>query len=197
MGEGLLVYLAGKISKNGWRNKIVLNARDYNPDFKDVLLTRVEHVLTTGPFFISCDHGCYHGEESHGVGAYGQNDEHYPSGCTGERGIPQSAVMKICMEQILRSDFVFAYIDSDSCFGTLTEIGIAIGNKIPVAVMFANEELRAKMWFPMEASTIVFNKYGAVYTCKTTNLLLIMKASEIASYLALDPNDEEWCEDHE
>ena len=142
------VYLAGKISKNGWRSKIVPGLRETASEASDVLKadyknTIIDGLVTSGPYFIGCDHGCYHGDGSHGVGASVNVT------CNGI-GIPASIVPKVCQEQIARSNFVFAYIDSNSCYGTLCEIGYAIGKGKPVAVMFANKKLRKEMWFVSE-----------------------------------------------
>jgi hypothetical protein len=52
------------------------------------------------------------------------------------------------------------------------------------------------MWFPAEASNIVFNKFGAVQSCNASDPQLIRKSSEIASFLADDQSEEricEWC----
>lgn len=163
------VYLAGKIEKGGWRDKIVKyagfsNDRIYDENLAD---TYIEKLVTSGPFFIACDHGCYHGEKSHGVGAYSPtilSDDDYEMGVTPELcdgdGIPSSLVPPICKRQIMRSDFVFAYIDALDCYGTLFEIGYAIGRNIPVAVMFSNKDIRSDMWFIAESANIVFNQYG-------------------------------------
>ena len=159
------VYLAGKIHKNGWRDKIL----DYSVTIcgeKDIIATKAsEYLFSCGPFFISCDHGCYHGENSHGVGAYKIGEE-FPDRCQG-KGTPQALVPTVCMNQINKSDFVFAYIDSASCYGTLCEIGYAIGKGKPVAVMFATDKLKNDMWFIAEIANIVFNRKSDVLKCET------------------------------
>ena len=153
------VYLAGKIRKNDWRQIVVPNHRSALDDsdigklfFAEYEDTAIRGLYTTGPFFISCNHGCYHGKNSHGVAAGRE-------GCGG-KGVSAEVVPMVCMEQIRKSDFVFAYIDAESCFGTLCEIGYAVGIGKPVAVMFADEELRTKMWFTAEVANIEFNKEG-------------------------------------
>lgn len=73
------IYLAGKITKNGWRETIVDGLRDalYLSHLEDVLSDGVFPILTNsifgqhdyiGPFFVGCDHGCLHSPESHGWG---------------------------------------------------------------------------------------------------------------------------------
>ena len=165
MARAVFVYLAGKISINNWRKHVVRELRGHVIDVHGVYNvepaeTYIETVFACGPFFISCDHGCYHGHESHGVGAYDPEncaEDEYPGQCEGA-GVPSSIVPWLCKEQINRSDFVFAYIDSATCYGTLLEIGYAIGIGKPVFVMFANNELRKDMWFIAESANMVFVK---------------------------------------
>lgn len=165
----LLVYLAGKITKNDWRNSIVKELRGHVFDVHAIYSTQpadtyIDNMYVTGPFFISCDHGCYHGHDSHGVGAYSPGqyddvDDGYTGGCSGN-GVPKSLVPSVCMKQIEESNFVFAYIDSETCYGTLLEIGYAIGRGIPVSVMFSNKKLLKDMWFIAESANIVFDENG-------------------------------------
>ena len=153
MFDNVLVYLAGKIRKNDWRSAIVTDIRSIASGTDYILSdhtvkTIINSLWVSGPFFISCDHGCYHGDQSHGVGAGG-------CGCCGEgRGVPASVVTKVCQRQIDRSNFVFAYIEDETCFGTLCEIGYAIGKGIPVTVLFSSHEIRTKMWFIAEIANI-------------------------------------------
>jgi hypothetical protein len=83
------IYLAGKIDRNDWRHTIVADLRTaFNEDFYDgishkhgpivadpsyrwpVLRRSIfNHHNYTGPFFISCNHGCAHGDNLHGVAA--------------------------------------------------------------------------------------------------------------------------------
>ena len=172
------VYLAGKISKNGWRARIVPGLRDAALEASDVLKadykeTIIDGLITSGPYFICCDHGCYHGDGSHGVGSSG-----YVT-CNGI-GIPAPIVPKICQEQIARSNFVFAYINSDSCYGTLCEIGYAIGKGKPVAVMFTSKKLRKEMWFVSEFASIEFDVDGSLLRANITESEIIMFAQRIA-----------------
>lgn len=77
------IYLAGKIAKNDWRHTIVNGLRKAVDFFDDdgVRLNQpwytwpplpkaiFDYHTYTGPFFISCDHGCAHGPNEHGVAA--------------------------------------------------------------------------------------------------------------------------------
>ena len=175
------VYLAGKIHMNGWRKAIVPKLRDIASNVDDIFGTDcaetvIENLYVTGPFFISCDHGCYHGEGSHGVGADGD-------GCEGS-GVPEDVVPKVCIDQIERSNFVFAFIDDDTCFGTLCEIGYAIGKGIPVAVMLSTEKLRNSMWFVSQMADIEFAKDGYLLKSNVNDPLINRASIEIADILS-------------
>ena len=188
MDNSIVVYLAGKIRKNGWRNTIVPGLRNHWCEAQDVTeanqyeKTIFDHVYTSGPFFISCDHGCYHGDNIHGVGANGR-------GC-GE-SVPGNIVPAICMNQIERCNFVFAYINSRTCYGTLCEIGYAFAKRRPVAVMFSDPSLRKDMWFVAEIANMEFDAFGAVVKSETSNVLVAMTATKIAGALGKPDKNEE------
>jgi hypothetical protein len=58
---GLRVYLAGRISKNDWRNQLVYDNRpddDTENWRKTKSLPMQDGNTCVGPFFIGCDHGC-------------------------------------------------------------------------------------------------------------------------------------------
>ena len=136
------VYLAGKIRPNDWRNNFC-NYRGiplYPMDIANGYEEKVnDHLTITGPFFIACDHGCYHGEGQHGVGAnYG--------GCMSSY-FSRDDVFKICKSQIDKAEIVFAYIDCRDCYGTLAEIGYANAIGKDVIIFFRNDYLKEEMWF--------------------------------------------------
>ena len=135
------VYLAGKISPHDWRSKFCNSRYIFDAEeIREFILVTVNDNLTiTGPFFISCDHGCYHGEGKHGVGADS-------GGCEGVY-FTRDDVLNICMTQILAADVVFAYIDCSDCYGTLAEIGFAYSFKKDVVIIFDTPELKEEMWF--------------------------------------------------
>lgn len=173
------VYLAGKISRDDWR-KSLDGVRPFSISANDVVddvnlknkhvhefetyfgelpvVSRHPYIEVTGPFFLSCDHGCYHGDNSHGVGAtYDKGlsiQGHFSCGCEGTT-FSREEVTEICMRQIQKADLVFSYINSADCFGTLFEIGYAAGIGKPVAIMFQNEELAEAMWFLSERADVV------------------------------------------
>lgn len=138
----LNIYLAGKIRKNDWRTTIagdmfriedeLYNAavsEEFNPTalYFPVAEKSIfgEHNYV-GPYFIGCDHGCFHGDASHGSGLSG-------SGCAGPILFgkdllgARSLVHEACLNAIRRSDVVFCYLDSLDAFGTFIELGYARG----------------------------------------------------------------------
>lgn len=129
------VYLAGKIAKRDWRHDIFKDLRSSGPDYPPA---NVDGFAYAGPFFVSCDHGCYHGAGSHGVGA--------PSGdgCeSGDWGISATSPTHIlCRDWLASADVVFAYIDGPNPYGTILELGIAAAMKIPVFLAFGLPEPR-------------------------------------------------------
>ena len=146
------VYLAGKISFHDWRERFT----GYGMAFwehlaPNELAERFEYVndklTVTGPFFISCDHGCYHGDGKHGVGAVESlhSDDEW-GGCMGNY-YSRHNVLDICKRQIDRAEIVFAYINCDDCYGTLAEIGYAHAKGKDIVIAFGNEKLRREMWF--------------------------------------------------
>lgn len=162
------VYLAGKIRQNGWREHIYRcrYVNDFDPDEPNRTVDVNENLTITGPFFISCDHGCYHGDGSHGVGAWeGDPDDPMfynhgvPSewpGC-GELGLQRIDVVFYCKEQIDAAEIVFAYIDCLDCFGTLAEIGYAHAKGKTIIIKFGSDYLKEDMWFIDKMQQITCN----------------------------------------
>lgn len=166
------IYLGGKVEKNCWRHKIVDGLR--GKDWDDGPLPCAVHIDGesfdyAGPFFVSCDHGCYHGPQTHGC--LGQN---VTEECDGEQidtgwthdciewlgrnrliddhgcrldADGQSFVVNKCLASIDNADVVMAWIDSADCFGTLCEIGFAMGKYKEVWVAFSDSKLFQEMWF--------------------------------------------------
>ena len=143
------VYLAGKISKCGWRDKFPsVGIYDGMSCYQlgELSANANEELTITGPFFVSCDHGCYHGRGKHGVGAVDSLDSDEWGGCMGNF-FNRSDVLYACKRQIDRAEIVFAYIDQDDCYGTLAEIGYAHAKEKDIVVVFSNDRLKRDMWF--------------------------------------------------
>lgn len=158
------VYLAGKIRSNGWRESIIHMRNEENlfggeypkskliEMFKHGYLPCITDYVITGPFFLACDHSCYHGEGSHGVGV---NKE----GCGTAYGdnFTEEEVIDVCKYQIEHSDIIFAFINDDTCYGSLFELGYAksLGKKI--IVVFDTTKRQKDMWFIANNADCVFN----------------------------------------
>jgi very-short-patch-repair endonuclease len=159
------VYLAGKISHNDWRHNIVPNlggtygdsqAFSHNERWPEIPIS--PRLVYVGPYFISCDHGCFHGEADHGAAAnrFLDNDDcRCPTQSSffdqlgwksHEMGAPyRNMVRELCLEAIDVCDVVFAYLQP-SAIGTLVELGYARakGKKI---VIVSSSEIDQDYWF--------------------------------------------------
>lgn len=133
------IYLAGKISKDDWRHELIgwdlrgtwqPNEDDPSqpwPVIKNGVLGTFDYV---GPYFISDDHGCGHGPNTHGCGQDGSVL------CYSDQPIPdRTQVRSLCLAAIDAADIVFAWLNDPTAYGTLVEIGYALarGKKIVIA----------------------------------------------------------------
>lgn len=133
------VYYAGKINKNDWRHILYKNLRGANSPIIN------DNLIYNGPFFISCDHGCYHGENSHGVGT--NKDV-----CEIEMNKSKTEAFINCINYINDSDIVFAYINSMDCYGTIAEIGYAYSERKEIYIA-VDSKLKNKindLWFVLQ-----------------------------------------------
>jgi len=168
-GQVKSVYLGGRIAHTDWRHDIAENLRgaviNADPQLDEPLRTellptmRVQGGPThiSGPYFISCDHGGFHGPGSHGVGAdYSESrccpfEMMYPN--------PRTYAVQRCMTWLRDADvmFVWAGPDFHHAHGTHAEMGVAhaLGKPIFAAVASGaltdsmNEE-QVETWFAME-----------------------------------------------
>lgn len=137
------VYMAGKIRKNCWRHHLVQDLRRGPTKSDDGV--EADHIecfdfTYVGPFFVSCDHGCYHGHGRHGVVGDCSDIDGY--------GSAQGVVPSRSILQIDAADFVLAWIQASDCHGTLVEIGWAVASRVPVVLGYASPELEREVWFP-------------------------------------------------
>lgn len=128
------IYIAGKIEKSCFRHDVVDGLRES----LDEETIETERFVFTGPFFFGCDHGCCHGPSTHGRGS---------RGCTVTTG--RRDTYHRCLKGIQRADLVIAYITSNTCYGTLFELGVAQRAGKIIIVMYSPEmELqRDDLWF--------------------------------------------------
>lgn len=152
------IYLAGKIRKNCWRHDLVSGLRDHHWNFGQLQQATFVYV---GPFFVGCDHGCYHNTKSHGNGI----------GCSPDNDNYRSEVVRLCYEALQKTDLLFCYIDALDCYGTIAEIGYARALGIRIVIAFAPCIDRAKaddFWFPCTGSLDV---HYNVCKCELPSLL--------------------------
>lgn len=153
-------YLAGKIGPHDWRHDL-FELRGIDLGLAETWSGRATNypelretsdpggLIYGGPYFISCDHNCYHGPTRHGRGS---GD---PMAC-GLGGEPRDLTVMRCQQWIRSADVVFVWLNSTDAYGTLVEIGYAkaIGKPVFIAVdmVSTNEEnlanpYREDMWF--------------------------------------------------
>lgn len=131
---GKSVYLAGKVYARCWRHKLVSGLRsasdgNWEPLEDGLTCASANGVQYSfnyaGPFFTSCDHGCCHADNQHGNGP----------GCIGGHS-PDNRweTYQKCRNAIDECDYLLAWIDTTDCYGTLVEIGMAVGIDRPVIV---------------------------------------------------------------
>lgn len=154
------IYIAGKIGKNDWRHHLIPKLREHI--WGDGPLN-IPDAYYVGPFFVSCDHGCFHGPNRHGM----QEQD----GCT-EGSYERQQVIDLNMAAMHNADLIFAYITSADCYGTLYEIGWAVRDGKRVAVAFAPEIDPSDFWF----STM---QVAATYSRITPKELPALLRSEI------------------
>lgn len=125
------IYLAGKISPGDWRQDVVAGIREAWGDNWGGRLWSVHDatwpVLSggvlgafdyTGPYFVAT---CSHTE-----GGCEQDEHRAGSLCEGEPAHRRNTADR-CLDAINRSEFVFAWLDNLTAYGTLAEIGYAKG----------------------------------------------------------------------
>ncbi|MBD3922983.1 nucleoside 2-deoxyribosyltransferase [Paenibacillus sp. PR3] len=160
MGK-LLVYMAGKIGKNDWRHRIFKDLRNANNGF---VMKMVDGFQYCGPYFIKCDHGCYHGDNTHGRGL---NTSICESGIDEYNGYEASKqnsynVVTKCTNWIQAASVVFAWIDRPDAYGTIAEIGYAVALGKPVFVAVSNELACVNdLWFPCRLADVSINSNSA------------------------------------
>lgn len=153
------IYLAGKVTKNGWRTKLVpgaeLDASRLPCDKEWPILERAifgEHDYV-GPFLYGCDHGCCHGEGRHGVGAGGQGGEE-PC-CWGDSAFSREEVARRCLDAVRRADLVFCWLQAPEDYGSMIEVGFALALGKRVVIGADDFDLVESHWFASSASSSV------------------------------------------
>jgi len=166
------VYLAGKVGKNCWRHSLASGLkRSYDCLGPwDWSLSRCgidgRIMKMTGPFFRSCDHGCGHGNGTHGQGA---------APCFEGMPFDSYETYGACMKAIAESDVFFAWIDALDCYGTLIEAGYAKGIGKKVVVGFSEDVFEKSMVTVQED---ISGGHGAFVAEQKSDLWFLMQAAE-------------------
>jgi nucleoside 2-deoxyribosyltransferase len=141
------IYLAGKIAKNDWRHSLVSNLRGHHWTEGDI---ETNNFIYVGPYFVSCDHGCFHGRDTHGAvgrGCFGNDHE-----------FTKREVFLNNTYALESADLVFAYITSTDCHGTIMEIGNAFALGIPIIITYAQNIEIDDFWYLNESAVKVHEK---------------------------------------
>ena len=128
------VYLAGKVGQCNYRSHLGIKGRAMSQ--ANVLHYHNRHPFVySGPLIPSCDHGCWHyffeGMPGYDCGFLTDGEEHIAI-----EDNSYAAIVGSTISQIQSSDLLFAWFDSYDAYGTIAEIGIAVGNNIPVYIGF-------------------------------------------------------------
>lgn len=168
------IYLAGKISKNGWRETVVdrVAAQEamieemaernasYWPRNEKAVVGYFDYV---GPYFTACDHGCAHQpvdpmRENQDPGWISRHcllgGLHGVANGMCLEATPAGIVRDLCLGAIHRADFLVAWIDSLDCYGTLLEIGYALGLETPVVVALAPGIEPRELWLTLHSARL-------------------------------------------
>jgi len=167
-GQVKSVYLAGRIDHTDWRHDIaeVRGAlSNVEPQIDQPMRTAIRpgvrvqggptHI--SGPYFISCDHGGFHGPTSHGVGADYKDarccpvDVMYPN--------PRTFAVQRCMTWLRDADAMYVWVgwDFEQAHGTHVEMGVAHALGIPIfaavksgALTDSRNDAQVETWFALE-----------------------------------------------
>jgi len=144
------VYFAGKIRKSCWRHNLVAGLRDHHWHLGPLVQ---KNFICVGPFFISCDHGCYHQGNTHGT-----SNPHLGA-CPPDINYGPPRVAELCRQKVEEADLVFCFIDSPDCHGTVAEIERAHVFEIPVVIAFAPDIAHPQkndFWFVSQLASKVY-----------------------------------------
>ena len=179
------VYIAGKVASHGVLRNVLLQGNRMQP-------TTIKNpdigadVYYAGPYAISCDHGCFHGDGTHGLGSKRVS---YTCGGFAEdwmerKGYNEKSArafhLNTCQEQILFADIFIACIEPDeippiqqgdlpdytsfSCFGTFLEIGVALALHKPIIFILSKNvtpKQETDLWFVLQAGAVIHEIKGA------------------------------------
>jgi hypothetical protein len=142
-------YAIGKITKNGWRSDFGVSMPCEWEEYANASPRPVQFGFDyCGPFFIACDHGCAHLNQSHATAS-----------CSGFEFHP-AQVFAQSKRQIQQAGFAFVWAGIgedalDTAYGSLVEIGIANALNKPILLAHHPDADLRPFWFSVEAASAV------------------------------------------
>jgi hypothetical protein len=147
-------YFCGKIAHTDWRHRILdLRGVEYPLEaYRSGGTPIVEHGLGPGlhyggPFFVGCDHGCYHGSNSHGAGCNKEDTCYCVDSVPREHEITGNS-----LRSIIGADIVFTWLDDLSAYGSFAELGIAYG--LAHRIWLAWPKPLPDLWFIQQMASV-------------------------------------------
>jgi hypothetical protein len=165
-------YVAGRIERSRDRYGVIhcaIDDYDWERPNDEPPLTEFYHkdrpFLYSGPYTVSCDHGCAHRprgpapaaetvlisrESGRGTGTHGAGPT-----CLGDYSIDAAAdsIHKRSFAGIAACDHFFAWIEDEHCLGTLVEIGyaVALNKHIAIGSPFTLPD-SGELWFALRCA---------------------------------------------
>jgi len=207
INKPIRIYLGGKIGKNDWRHKlfgptIPDNDIDAAELLRQTLKSNRVHVEQeiafqyAGPFFMGCDHGCYHYGGNHALGiAWPWEYDNWVAGdpqpgCGGSDTagpISRRDAVHVCETWLDSADLmvVWACDEFHTAHGTHVEMGYARAKGIHTILMvdtkLAPEYIR-QWWFAAEtADTHIFADdpiSGFKQLCRDNNFIKTLPSAK-------------------
>lgn len=173
MSEIKTIYFAGKVKKGGGYRGILLGDSYVMSRYGKIYEVGGGSVAYGGPMALSCDHGCFHGDGTHGLMGVGcselgrmnppfvdrRGEDKSPedmSHGTYAAHQPKRAVAR-CFEHISMADAVHCFLETTSSYGTLVELGFASAIMKPIYIYYAQGKHRwdKHFWFCMNLPSVV------------------------------------------
>jgi hypothetical protein len=157
-------YFCGKIRHTDWRHQLLaFNQLRDTPypllAYRSGHAPVIQHGLGpnlhyAGPYFIGCDHGCYHGEGTHGAGVNKDT-------CCCDDGLEfpmplgdfGAEVTQNCLFSIANASIVFAWLDNLSAYGSFAELGFAHGIGKPIWLAWPKP--LPELWFLRQMASVI------------------------------------------
>ena len=163
-----VVYFAGKVSKNGgYRGKLLNDPLVMSMGHKKYEVSGGS-VVYGGPFALMCDHGCRHMDGMHGLlrpihcWDVGRAEDLLECEHGYVEGLRKDDAVNRCLEQIQSCDAVHVYLDTISCYGTLSEIGYANAFAKPIYIYLKQnaQNWDKHFWFVLNMPSVKHCGYG-------------------------------------